>query len=1026
MASEPTRRTSGRLIGWSVAIAAVAALLLAWVPARQSAEAFSGAPAALISAGGSDTCLVNSGAAWCQGLNANGQLGNNSTVSSAIPVPVSGLGSNVSAIAVGDAHACAVQNGGAVCWGLNTYGQLGDNSTLAVHTPTAVSGLTSGVVAIAAGTDHTCALTAAGAVWCWGLNNYGQLGDGTTTNSSVPVAVPTLSSGVTAISAGGNASCAIQGGAAACWGSDFLDLASYPNPAIVSGLSSGVSAIAVGNNHVCAVQSGEAWCWGRNNGGELGNNSLTSSAVPVAVTNLSTGVTAISAGKHAASNQEQSCAIQNGGAWCWGGNFFGQLGNTSTTNSPVPVAVSGFASGVTALASGDSHTCALTTSGGGGAFCWGWNSDGQVGNAAAAGCATGGGPGTAYSCSLVPVPVASPGIAETVDAIASGGDAACALTAGSAWCWGENNSGQLGSGSSTLGATNVAFSVASLGSGVSAIAVGNDHACAIQNGGAWCWGGNNGGQLGNNSLTGSAVPVAVTNLGSGVTEISAGDHTLSSQEHSCAIQNGGVWCWGANWDGQLGNNSTTNSPIPVAVSGLASGVMALASGDSHTCALTTAGAVWCWGNNADGQLGDGTTTNSSIPLAVPGMGSGVTAIAAGAFETCAIQAGSAKCWGDNAHGQLGNNNTTNSSSPVAVSGLMSGVTSIAVGGSNATNDGHACAVQNGGAWCWGYNFDGQLGDNSTLPVDVPVAVFGLGSGVASVSAGFGHSCALTTTGITWCWGLNNFGQVGDNMVPDSHIPAGVLGLPHPAPPSVTGPAITAGTPTLVGTASVSTGTITVPILASGGGFSPYDGFNLHLRWASSVFRFSTVDMTSSIINSPFCAGPIADGDGGGVTFGCTSLNGPTGGTGLLATVVLRPLDTGCSNIHVFTLAGVDSGDAGSASYTTDSVSLYPQLNTYSDNAAGWAGQSGCAPDTDGDGYPDTTDPNPNSYCPIMRADVDGDGQVTIVDLSTVAQDFLQSVPSAPARYDQDGDGQITIVDLGMMAQDFLQPVTACP
>ncbi|NLT36147.1 MAG: chromosome condensation regulator RCC1, partial [Gaiellales bacterium] len=231
--------------------------------------------------------------------------------------------------------------------------------------------------------------------------------------------------------------------------------------------------------------------------------------------------------------------------------------------------------------------------------------------------------------------------------------------------------------------------------------------------------------------------------------------------HTCALTiAGGAKCWGRNDFGQLGDGSTTNRSEPVDVAGLTSGVAAIAAGGSHTCAVTTGGSLLCWGDNVRGQLGDGTTTDRSEPVYVTNLSSGVAAVTCGYQHTCArTTAGGAKCWGYNSLGQLGNGTTTSRLTPVDVTGLTSGVASLSAGYS------HTCAVTTGGAAkCWGGGGHGELGDGTSgLDADktTPVDVSGLGSGVAAVSAGGYHTCALTTGGGIKCWGLNNYGQLGD-------------------------------------------------------------------------------------------------------------------------------------------------------------------------------------------------------------------------------------------------------------------------
>jgi alpha-tubulin suppressor-like RCC1 family protein len=347
------------------------------------------------------------------------------------------------------------------------------------------------------------------------------------------------------------------------------------------------------------------------------------------------------------------------------------------------------------IAAGGEHACAVTATGA--LKCWGSSSEGQLGD------------GTqSYSSGAVPVEVLSAGVV----AIAAGSLHTCAATSkGEVTCWGSNFWGQLGVGSTTK--SLVPEGVPGL-SGVRALTTGDFHTCAITDAGVVeCWGWNDGGQLGSAAGEKSLVPLPVKSLSSGVVALTAG------LDHSCALTAaGGVKCWGANSLGELGNGTTTASVVPVDVTTLTSGVLAIAGGSQHTCALTAESTVECWGSNSWGQLGSSGGPQSLVPFAVGGLPSGVVALAAGAAHTCALTAaGEVVCWGWNAWGQFGNGTTTGSTAPTAVLGLSGKAISIAAGGA------FTCAVlASGGVDCWGYNATGQLGDgtlnNSLAPVHV--------------------------------------------------------------------------------------------------------------------------------------------------------------------------------------------------------------------------------------------------------------------------------------------------------------------
>lgn len=684
-------------------------------------------------AGGAHACAVTSaGGVKCWGSNGDGELGDGSTTDRSIPVDVVGLSSGVKDVTAGG-HTCALtSNGGVKCWGDNQYGQLGDGTTEDRHTPVDVVGLSDGVIAVSAGGYYTCALVSGGTVKCWGNNDNGQLGDGTTEDHYTPVNVSGLSSGVMAVSAGWHHTCAlISGGGLKCWGNnDDGQLGdgttdTHLTPVNVNGLTSGVSAVSSSESHTCAVTSaGSAKCWGYNGSGRLGdgtvdiNNRLT----PVDVVGLSTGVADITAGGN------HSCALMlDGGAKCWGWNRFGNLGNgTTEDNSAVPTNVFGLSSGVGTISAGGEFACALIS--GGTVKCWGYNGSGQLGD------------GVLNKRSL---PTEVMGLPDDISGLSTGWYHTCVLTSiGGVKCWGLNFYGQLGDGNQTN--SSVPVDVVGLSSGVQAISAGRFESCALTStGGLKCWPGYSGDHF---------IPEDWPGLTSGVTAVAEGGR------HGCALlEGGGVKCWGDNYGGQLGDGTTEDSDTPVDVVGLSSGVTAIAAGELHTCALTSSGGVKCWGYNYSGQLGDGTWDDRYTPVDVVGLTTGVLAITAGEWHTCALMVGGGvKCWGNNNSGELGDGITTDSTIPVGVVGLSSGVTSIAGG------YGFTCAVMSGtgGAKCWGGNDAGQLGDGTLIDRHTPIDVSGLASEVTKIEAGESHACALVGNGRVKCWGGDSSGQLG--------------------------------------------------------------------------------------------------------------------------------------------------------------------------------------------------------------------------------------------------------------------------
>jgi len=648
-----------------------------------------------LTAGRGFSCVLTvEGEVRCWGSNIYGQLGNGVDFSNShIPTKVMGL-SGVTAISSGENHTCALMNGGVKCWGSNSFGQLGIELQSVSNAPVDVNGLSSEAIAISAGQYHTCAILTDGSTKCWGRNTFGQLGNGTEANSSVPVTVIGLSS-ATDISAGNRNTCALVGGHVKCWGNnDYGQLGNGTKvrsyiPVDVIGLSDTISGVSTGSENVCAMTvAGGVKCWGYNQYGQVGDGTFTERFQPVDVIGMNNGVTSIDAGN------EHVCAINNDGSIkCWGRGDGGQLGDGTTGMAYTPTSVVSLDSGVDAISTTGDFTCALTSNGG--VKCWGYNVSGNLGN------------GT-FNNSNIPVDVI--GLDSGVQSVSSGGLHTCALISGKVKCWGDNFYGQLGNGSDSP--SPIPTSVIGLPNDIIAISLGWTYTCALTNtGSVKCWGDNSYGQLGDGTMNSSRSPVDVVGLSNGVVKISTG------QGHTCALINdGSVKCWGGNNVGQLGDGTFINRSTPVTVPGLIATTIEI--GWASSCALTSGQGARCWGNNAAGQLGNGTNTNSPTPVKVVNLPDQINAISVGIGHACVITSlNEIKCWGANIFGELGNGSTLQSNTPVNVIELGGQAVAVTTGYKNT------CAITSmKQVKCWGANTYGELGNGkdpwSNVPVDV--------------------------------------------------------------------------------------------------------------------------------------------------------------------------------------------------------------------------------------------------------------------------------------------------------------------
>ena len=898
-----------------------------------------------------------------------GELGNGATGLSSIPVSVQMPASvHFVSIAAGSYHAIGLDGTGhAWAWGANGFGQLGNGTTSNSPVPAAVN-IPAGIqlVTAAGGSTHTAALDSSGNAWAWGRNFSGQLGNGGNANSSTPVAV-NMPAGLhfKAIAGGEGFTVALDNnGQAWAWGYNGdgeLGNGSTTNSSVpvAVNMPAGVSftAIASGSYHTIALDgSGTVWTWGFNASGQLGDNITASSSTPVQV-HVSAGTifTAIAAGS------DHSLALdQNGHAWAWGNNFEGQLGNGSTTNSSVPVAVdmpTGVIFTKIIAAAGSYHSAALDQDGR--AWDWGDNFSGELGN------------GTT-TMSTTPVMVALPA-STSFTVLAIGSYHSVALDpGGNAWTWGDNQEDELGNGTMPAYPTAVMAKTATAGS-FTAVSAGAGYSLALDTDGhAWAWGYNGNGQLGNGTTTTSSVPVPVS-MPPGVTFTAIAAHFY----HSVALDtNGQAWAWGYNADGELGDGTTTDRSVPVAVI-MPPGVKftAIASGGGgHSLALDTSGQAWAWGYNGNGELGDGTTSNSSVPVAVAmpplttfvaiagGGNHNPSLVAPGQDHSLAIDSNShIWAWGANSYGQLGNELAAGSSRPVLVAmPLNATFTSVAGDGGP-----HSLALDNSGnAWAWGNGYFGELGDGkngSTANASMPTAVtMPPGVSFTAIAGGGGHSLALDSIGNVWGWGENTSGQDGNGTTDNTNVPVQVTSVARAT-------AIAAGV-----THSLS---LAPPPVQLAGAVS---------RMTHGDAGTFDIDLTSG--NGIECRSGGNNGDYT-VVFSfvnpLTSVGGVTvtAGTG---SIVNNSVDPSDAHNYIVNLTGVTNAQTitVSLSYVTDS-----------------AGDLSTAVSTP---------------MPVLIGDTNGDGFVNSADIGQTKSQSGQPVTTSNFREDVNVDGFINSADIGLV------------
>ena len=809
-----------------------------------------------ISSGSDHTCsILDNGELQCWGRNNYGQLGDGTNSHSITPVEATLSGVPVQ-ISSGEWHTCAIMDDASLqCWGRNNHGQLGDGTTTDSSTPVTVN-IGEMVLAVSAGGSHTCAITKSWALKCWGSNDYGQLGIGSTTSSSSPSTV-TVGGNAVAISAGGSHTCTLlQGNNVKCWGDNSKGQlgdggTNQQNDASTVGATlSGAITIDSGRDHTCAVDSSDSLhCWGGGADGQVGDGSNSEQiSTPVSI-DLGNNLGALSI----SSGGSYTCVVgSNDLARCWGGGS--NSGALSLGNSPSEFEISRwsyigsserdwndngdlniFEVGIGSDGDGDGFpsnddsddsnpTVAADCSAGSyGRFTCRQATPGYFVSGTGNTVMTPANPGhyvdsngatSESECDIgefqrlsgqtscddaepgyyVPAPGAAEGTPcpagqyndlygqSSIDAckwaesghsvpvllqITSGAAHSCAiLDDGSVSCWGENSNGQLGD-SSRSPSLEPEKSSMPLGRKAVEISAGSYHTCTVlDDGSVRCWGSNEFGQLGDGTEIERTSPVPV-DLGQGMSAIGIS----SGESHTCAVLNDrSIKCWGQNSNGQLGDGTTEDRSSPVLVDMGGEDSLSVSAGSYHTCAITSNRTVMCWGDNWNGQIGDGTNADRRTPveISIPSNSSAVS-LDAGAMHTCmGVNDGAMFCWGYNAYGQLGNGGNGNSNSPVSVPLDANQLLSTVQVGLF-----HSCALfDSGEVACWGDNNNGQLGDGSLVGSTTPTIV-NLGENATSVSVGQRHSCVTLVDASLHCWGANEVGQLGDGTSTSRNSPTAI-------------------------------------------------------------------------------------------------------------------------------------------------------------------------------------------------------------------------------------------------------------